>query len=354
MHVGSESAQRRLAKELPVTYVIFDLLWLDGHSLMDLPYDRAPRARWPSSGSSGERWQAPDYVVGQGAAAARRDRGAGARGRRRQAARLPLRAGPAQRRVGQGQERHAPGGRHRRLDAGGGPAPGPHRRAARRRAARTAACATPGRVGTGFTEDELDRLARAARPAAARRLAVRARAGRSSPRGAVFVEPELVAEVEFREWTQGGQLRAPSYKGLRDDKPADLVVAEDGPKPTRAAVGGRELKLSNLDKVLYPEAGFTKRDVIDYYARIAPVLLPHLEGRPLTLKRYPNGVDAPFFYEKNAPVAPARVGHDARRSATSSTSSSTTTRDARVAGQPRRPRAAHVARPRARRRRPRR
>jgi bifunctional non-homologous end joining protein LigD len=66
-------------------------------------------------------------------------------------------------------------------------------------------------------------------------------------------------------------------------------------------VEGRELKLSNLDKVLYPRAGFTKGDVIDFYRQIAPVLLPHLEGRPLTLKRYPNGVEGQFFYEKNCP-----------------------------------------------------
>jgi bifunctional non-homologous end joining protein LigD len=66
-------------------------------------------------------------------------------------------------------------------------------------------------------------------------------------------------------------------------------------------IQGRTLKLSNLDKVLYPATGFTKGQVIDYYARIAPALLPHLKGRALTLKRYPNGVDGQFFYEKNAP-----------------------------------------------------
>jgi bifunctional non-homologous end joining protein LigD len=66
-------------------------------------------------------------------------------------------------------------------------------------------------------------------------------------------------------------------------------------------IESRRLKLSNLDKVLYPDAGFTKGEVIDYYTRIAPVLLPHLAGRPLTVKRYPNGVDANFFFEKNAP-----------------------------------------------------
>lgn len=65
-------------------------------------------------------------------------------------------------------------------------------------------------------------------------------------------------------------------------------------------IGGRQLKLTNLDKVLYPAAKFAKGQIIDYYARIAPVLVPHLSGKPLTLKRYPNGVDAPPFFEKNA------------------------------------------------------
>ena len=71
---------------------------------------------------------------------------------------------------------------------------------------------------------------------------------------------------------------------------------------TALEIDGHALKLSNLDKVLYPEAGFTKSDVIDYLVRIAPVLLPHLEDRALTLKRYPNGVDEKFFYEKNCPA----------------------------------------------------
>ncbi len=66
-------------------------------------------------------------------------------------------------------------------------------------------------------------------------------------------------------------------------------------------INGHEVKISHLDKVLYPKSGFTKSQVIDYYLRIAPVMLPHLDGRPLTMKRYPNGVDAPFFYEKNCP-----------------------------------------------------
>ena len=71
---------------------------------------------------------------------------------------------------------------------------------------------------------------------------------------------------------------------------------------TLVEIEGRQLKLSNLEKVLYPEAGFTKGQVIDYYMRIAPALLRQIQGRPLTLKRYPNGVNSLFFYEKRCPA----------------------------------------------------
>ena len=73
------------------------------------------------------------------------------------------------------------------------------------------------------------------------------------------------------------------------------------PKKTTLTIEGKEVPVSNLEKVYYPKAKFTKGEVISYYIKIAPVLLPHLERRPLTLKRYPNGVDAPFFYEKQCP-----------------------------------------------------
>jgi len=74
------------------------------------------------------------------------------------------------------------------------------------------------------------------------------------------------------------------------------------PAPTIVDVAGRKLSLTNLEKVLYPATGFTKGQVIDYYVRIAPVLVPHLAGRPLTMKRYPGGVDQEYFFEKNAPM----------------------------------------------------
>jgi bifunctional non-homologous end joining protein LigD len=74
------------------------------------------------------------------------------------------------------------------------------------------------------------------------------------------------------------------------------------PEKAELVIEGKTLSVSNLDKVLYPKVGFTKGQVIDYYIRIAPVLLPHLKDRPLTMKRYPNGVDKEFFYEKNCPT----------------------------------------------------
>lgn len=81
------------------------------------------------------------------------------------------------------------------------------------------------------------------------------------------------------------------------NKPSRTATAES----SSIELGGKEVKITHPEKVLFPKAGFTKGQVIDYYARIAPVLLPHLKDRPLTMKRYPNGVDGPFFYEKRCP-----------------------------------------------------
>jgi bifunctional non-homologous end joining protein LigD len=314
MHVSSETAVRRLAKEVPVTYVIFDLLWLDGHSLMDLPYSerRARLAELELGGGGNGRWQVPDYVVGHGEQllAATEEQGLeGVIAKRLDSAYQPGQRTPSWLKV-----KHTA----RQEVVIGGWVPGDGKRRDRIGALLAGvrdddgSLRHVGRVGTGFTEAELDRLAELLRPLE-RDDSPFAPGGPKIPRGAIFAEPELVAEVEFREWTDGGQLRAPSYKGLRDDKPSDLVVREEA-NAILAEVGGRQVKLSNLDKVLYPEAGFAKRDVIDYFARIAPAVLPHIKGRALTLKRYPNGVDKQFFYEKNAPshrpdwVMTARVG----------------------------------------------
>jgi bifunctional non-homologous end joining protein LigD len=323
MHVASESAVRRLAKDTPVTYVIFDLLWVDGHSLMELPYSERRARLAELELGDGERWRVPDYVAGHGAELREATAQQGLEGviaKRLDSPYEPGRRSPSWLKIKNVERQEV---------VIGGWVPGDGKRRDRIGALligvydESGQLRHVGRVGTGFTEAELDRLAEMLRPLE-REDSPFAPGGPKIPRTAVFVEPKLVAEVEFREWTDAGQLRAPSYKGVRDDKPAELVMREEGTatdivvreeaNATLAEVGGRQVKLSNLDKVLYPAAGFRKRDVIEYYARIAPAVLPHLEGRALTLKRYPNGVDANYFYEKNAPshrpewVTTARVG----------------------------------------------
>ncbi|HTZ64139.1 MAG TPA: non-homologous end-joining DNA ligase [Solirubrobacteraceae bacterium] len=254
-----------------------------------------------------------------------------------------------------------------------------------------------GRVGTGFDERELERLG-AELASRERRESPFAEVGAQPPRGARFVEPDLVAEVEFTDWTRERLMRQPSYKGLRNDRAArdvrielpsrqgaaiakgvgiersamakNTTIATDagtaietdatmapGSRPTKTQaharvcarargsatgkahaspaektrgsaagkaparkpeppyrivrenakgteieVQGRALRLTNRDKVMYPESGFTKGELVDYYAAVAPVVLGHLAARPLTLKRYPDGVDGEFFYEKRAPA----------------------------------------------------
>jgi bifunctional non-homologous end joining protein LigD len=105
-----------------------------------------------------------------------------------------------------------------------------------------------------------------------------------------------------------GKERAPAlarreaFAAQARGEPELLALRERHGAGATAEVRGRELKLSNLDKVLYPQAGFSKRDLIDYYLAIAPVLLGHLEGRPLTLTRWPDGVEAKSFFQKQAPA----------------------------------------------------
>ena len=127
-------------------------------------------------------------------------------------------------------------------------------------------------------------------------------------RGMTWVRPDLVAQVKFTNWTQDNHLRAPVYLGLRNDKPAQQVSKEEPRSETlldRAAkektleIGGHTLKFTNLSKVFYPDQGYTKRDVLNYYDAVSEWILPHLKDRPLSLKRYPNGIKDEFFFQKN-------------------------------------------------------
>jgi bifunctional non-homologous end joining protein LigD len=160
-----------------------------------------------------------------------------------------------------------------------------------------------GNVGTGFTEAEIERLLDKLRPLERETppFPEPPRMPRVRRGDVVWVEPVLVAEVAFAEWTHDGRLRAPVYLGLRDDKSAADVRRERSPAPEEIREGSRVLKLSNLDKPFWPEEGITKGDLIAYYRDVAPVLVPHLRDRPFTMKRYPDGWEGNFFFQKNAP-----------------------------------------------------
>jgi bifunctional non-homologous end joining protein LigD len=159
-----------------------------------------------------------------------------------------------------------------------------------------------GSVGTGFTEKEIARLLGLLRPLETSEPAFdpvpkppRVRKG-----DIVWTLPELVAEVEFVEWTHDHRLRAPSYKGLRIDK-SPREVHEEEPLPTELTKGKRTLKLTNLDKLFFPVERITKGDLLAYYRAVAPVLVPHLKSRPFTMIRYPDGIEGKHFFQKDAP-----------------------------------------------------
>ncbi len=333
MNVTGASAVRRLSASTPVVYAIFDLLYLDGHSLMGLPYHER-RSRLDALGLGGPAWRVPAVHAGHGTRLLQATRAQGLEGV--VAKRLDSRYEPGRRTGAWLKIKHT----QRQELVIGGWIPGEGRRSERigallmgvyegegdNRRLRYA-----GRVGTGFTEQTLDKLAGMLGPL--RCAECRLAGAPKLPRNAVFVEPRLVAEIEFREWTSDGIMRAPSFKGLRDDKEPARVVREPpasasvtasaGSEPRSGdpaspealfqsveslpdgalavVVDGRRLKLTNWDKVLFGQAGFTKGDLIAYYARAAEVVVPHLRDRALTLKRYPNGVDSPYFYEKQSP-----------------------------------------------------
>jgi bifunctional non-homologous end joining protein LigD len=297
MHVRSESQARRLAKEAPVAYIVFDLLWLDGHPLLHLPYAER-RERLRALGLDGPAWQTPDHVVGNGAAMLRASRERGLEGV--VAKRLDSPYEPGRRSHCWLKVKNV-----RREDfVVGGWLPGEGRRrdgigALLVGAPEDGRLRFAGRVGTGFTGAELTRLAGVLEERDTSPFAGEPK----PPRGAVWVQPTRVAEVEFTERTSDGMLRHASYKGLREEAPPSAFL--DAGTPVRdgveVRVGGRTLKVTNLDKVMYPQAGFTKRDVIEYYVAIAPAILAHLEDRPLTRVRFPNGVQDKSFFEKQCP-----------------------------------------------------
>ena len=209
-----------------------------------------------------------------------------------------------------------------------------------------------GHTGTGFNENELARVMKLLKP-----LETKTCPFKTNPRTNEhphWVRPELVAQIKFTEWTADAKLRHPVYLGLRDDKRARDVRREHTPDVRRSAFGvrvssqalrtenrelrtanreprtanlfdqlsalesarkdgtlilpdGDQLKVTNLHKVFWPKQKLTKGDLLRYYARVAPFVLPAVADRPLVMKRFPNGIAAPPFYQHRAPEVPPGV-----------------------------------------------
>ena len=155
-----------------------------------------------------------------------------------------------------------------------------------------------GKVGTGFDNAEMARLETLMQPLA--RAAPTVEAPRAAVRGAHWIEPQLVAEIAYAEVTGDGVLRHASYLGLREDKQAEAVTLET-PVPVAKAVAApvSRVTITNRDRVIFPESNRTKGDLADYYATVAPVMLPWCADRPISIVRCPQGRAKQCFFQKH-------------------------------------------------------
>jgi bifunctional non-homologous end joining protein LigD len=223
MHLASDSAVRRRMRDIPATYVIFDLLYLDGHATLSLSYEER-RELLERLELEGPAWRAPAYHRGEGKALLDATRELGIEGVVAKKLDCP----------------YTPGARashwikvknvHTQDVVIGGWTPGEGGRSSSIGALAVGvmeddALVYAGKVGTGFTEQTLALLKRDLEPLRHETSPFR---GRQPPKGTIFVEPRLVAHVEFREWTKSGTLRAPSFKGLRPDISPQECVREEG------------------------------------------------------------------------------------------------------------------------------
>ena len=165
-----------------------------------------------------------------------------------------------------------------------------------------------GQVGTGFDQKLMKAIHARLKPLITKTCPFHPKPKIKDP--VTWIKPEVVCQVRFLDWTQDGMLRAPVFVALRDDKPAEEVVREVQPlaaaslnlmgKEVTVSIDGHSLKFTNLDKVFFPKDGWKKRDLLLFYNDVAEFLVPHLQGRPLSMKRYPNGIAEDFFFQKNA------------------------------------------------------
>jgi len=161
-----------------------------------------------------------------------------------------------------------------------------------------------GKVGTGFTADLIESLMERMEPLAVDKAPVEV--PRPDRKGAHWIKPELVAEIAFAEFTDDGILRHPSFMGLREDKPASKVVREvpkhlnkSEKKSAGATAESFGVEISSPERVIFPELGLTKKDLADYYAQVAPLIMVDAARRPMTLIRCPGGRTGECFFQKH-------------------------------------------------------
>ncbi|HLJ17575.1 MAG TPA: DNA ligase D [Bryobacteraceae bacterium] len=336
--VGDAATIAALARKRPVTLILFDLLYLDGYDLRGVPLiERKKLLKQVLNPAGAVRYS--DHFVGKGMElleAARQQGLEGIVGKRADSTYDSKRSDKWLKiKVVAQQEFVICGYTEGERDYFGSLVLGLYEKGK---------LVYVGNVGTGFDHETMAEIFRRIEPLTTARRPFSA--DPKIPKPVVWVRPELVCEVRFASWTEDNHLRAPVYLGLRTDLDPKECVREQSaaepevhthstadarhpakrtrkgtrqsvsvsdraahhvldavpPEKTEASVtvDDRRLKFTNLNKLLFPKDGYTKRDVIEYYDAAARFILPHLKDRPLSLKRYPNGIDSEWFFQKDA------------------------------------------------------
>lgn len=327
MHVRDESAVRKLRRTTPVVYEVFDLLWLDGEDLGKKPLRERQRLLDEVLTPMGAIRRSEQFI-GTGKALFEAAKEQGIEGivakrldapytRGRSAAWVKIKAFRTMECVVGGWT-EGEGGRSKTLGA------------LLLGIYRDGKLIPVGHVGTGFDERTLKELQAILKERESPTMPFATEPRVNSP--AHWCVPELVCEVQYAEMTREGTLRHPSYRGLRADVSPEECTGEERRESTKVAlreaaravqsrpaapagtvppskarvpsvlqVDGHAIRLTNLEKVLFPEDGYTKADLIRYYTEVSPYLIPAIKDRPLTLKVMPDGIAGPFFYQKDKP-----------------------------------------------------
>ncbi|HSP88220.1 MAG TPA: DNA ligase D [Ignavibacteriaceae bacterium] len=173
-----------------------------------------------------------------------------------------------------------------------------------------------GQAGTGFTDSTLKEVYAKLKPLITDKSPFKQKIVTNTP--PTFVKPKYICNVEFAEWTEEGLMRAPVFLGIREDKNLDDVIKEESPdknedeeiisnkgmKDKEIIINGKNLKLTNLNKIYFPDEGYTKGKLIEYYKNVSKYMLPYLKGRPESLNRHPNGINGESFYQKDVKDQP--------------------------------------------------